>query len=159
MYGIDRLRTVGEVINTHVYHMVFYQAIDDNLRIVYAQILRQLKAIQLRDTDALQFLKQRDYELIRCSFEKMTHKLNMKNFDKSATTNLKSQGYRRYNQAFYEEILLDYNVEARVAQNYRERFLVSSEDIFLVLQMYAQNDYVNHFLSVKTDEITIDHFK
>jgi hypothetical protein len=38
--GIERLRTNGEVINTHVYHMVFYQAIDDDLRVVYSQILR-----------------------------------------------------------------------------------------------------------------------
>ena len=38
--GIERLRTVGEQINTFVYHMVFYQAVDDELRVVYAQILR-----------------------------------------------------------------------------------------------------------------------
>jgi len=38
--GIDKIRTVGEQINQVVYHMVFYQAIDDNLRIVYSQILR-----------------------------------------------------------------------------------------------------------------------
>jgi len=31
------------------------------------------------------------------------------------SSSLKSQGYRRYNQAFYEEILIDYNVESRVA--------------------------------------------
>jgi len=34
--GIERIRTVGEQINSIVYHMVFYQAIDDDLRIVYA---------------------------------------------------------------------------------------------------------------------------
>ena len=34
--GIDKIRTVGEQINQIVYHMVFYQAIDDNLRIVYS---------------------------------------------------------------------------------------------------------------------------
>ena len=44
-------------INTHVYHMVFYQAVDDDLRVVYSQILRQLKFIMLRDKDAIQFLK------------------------------------------------------------------------------------------------------
>jgi len=38
--GIDKIRTVGEQINQVVYHMVFYQAVDDNLRIVYSQILR-----------------------------------------------------------------------------------------------------------------------
>jgi len=34
--GIDVLRTLGEQINTHVYHIVFYQAIDDELRVVFA---------------------------------------------------------------------------------------------------------------------------
>jgi len=41
--GIDKIRTVGEQINQVVYHMVFYQSVDDNLRIVYSQILRQLR--------------------------------------------------------------------------------------------------------------------
>jgi hypothetical protein len=43
--GIDVLRTQSEKLNTHIYHMVFYQAIDDELRIVYAQIIRFLKSI------------------------------------------------------------------------------------------------------------------
>jgi hypothetical protein len=34
--GIERIRAVGEQINTHVYHMVFYQAVDDDLRVVYS---------------------------------------------------------------------------------------------------------------------------
>lgn len=34
--GIEKIRTVGEQINQVVYHMVFYQSIDDNLRIVYS---------------------------------------------------------------------------------------------------------------------------
>lgn len=54
--GIERIRTVGEQINSIVYHMIFYQAIDDDLRIVYSQIFRQLRFIQMRDKDALQFL-------------------------------------------------------------------------------------------------------
>ena len=57
----------------------------------------------------------------------------MTKFDRKASSNLKAQVYRKYNQAYYEEILIDYNVDQRVAQNYRERFLVSSEDIVLVL--------------------------
>ena len=55
--GCERIRTVGEAINTHVYHLVFYQAMEDDLRVVYSQILKRLKFIQLRDTDALHFLK------------------------------------------------------------------------------------------------------
>ena len=42
--------------------------------------------------------------------------------------------------------MIDYTMEQRVAQNYRERFLVSAEDIYLVLCMYSKNDYVNYFL-------------
>jgi len=93
--GIERIRTIGEIINTHVYHMVFYQAVDDDLRVVYAQILRQLRFIQLRDKDAQQFLKQRDYEIIRLTFDKMTTKLNMNQFYKKSFS-LKSQNYRKY---------------------------------------------------------------
>jgi len=34
--GIERLRTKNEQLNTICYHMVFYQAIDDDLRVVYS---------------------------------------------------------------------------------------------------------------------------
>ena len=54
--GIDRLRNVGEDINTKVYHIVMYQAFDDNLRIVYQKILRQLRSVQLRNQDAITLL-------------------------------------------------------------------------------------------------------
>ena len=133
--------------------MVFYQAVDDDLRVVYAQILRQLRFIQLRDKDAQQFLKQRDYEIIRLTFDKMTTKLNMNQFYKKSIS-LKSQNYRKYTQAFYEEILIDYAIEPRVAQNYRERFLSTAEEIYLVLEMYCKNDYVSHFLKINFEEIT-----
>jgi hypothetical protein len=99
----------------------------------------------LRDKDAIQFLRQRDYDLIRLTFEKQVAKLKISEFYKSPVT-LKSMKYRNYDQAFYEEIVIDFYVEQRVAQNYRERFLVSTEDIYLVLCMYAKNDYVNYFL-------------
>ena len=49
-------------------------------------------------------------------------------------------------------------MESRVALNYRERFLVSSEEIYLVLNMYCQNDYVNHFLRLDMSTITHQQF-
>lgn len=94
--GCQRLRTIGEQVNTFVYHMVFYQAVDDDLRVVYSQVMKQLKFIQFRDVDALTILKQRDYDLIRISFQKYTTKLNMNQFY-SKTFSLKSNHYRRYN--------------------------------------------------------------
>ena len=66
---------------------------------------------------------------------------------------MKSQQIRKYTQAYYEEILIDYGVEARVAKNYRERFLVDKEEIYMVLEMYCKKDYVRHFLKVNFEGI------
>ena len=99
--------------------------------------------VMLRDSDALHLLKTRDYELIRLAFEKLSTKLNLSNFQdtKKRPDSLKSTNYRRYNESYFEEILIDMNVESRVALNYRERFLVTKEQIMLVLEMYCKNDY------------------
>ena len=94
--GIDKIRTVGEQINQVVYHMVFYQAIDDNLRVVYSQILRQLRFLQMRDKDALHLLNTRDYEMIRLTFDKQITKIDMKTFYKQ-TFSIKAATYRKYN--------------------------------------------------------------
>jgi len=57
--------------------MVFYQAVDDKLRVVYSKILRKLKAVQLRDKDGKELLITRDYGLIREAFSKQTLKLDI----------------------------------------------------------------------------------
>jgi predicted naringenin-chalcone synthase len=132
--------------------MVFYQAVDDEIRIVYSQILRQLKFVQMRDKDAEYFLKQRDYELIRLSFEKTSTKITSKAFFKQ-DYQFKSHNYRQYNQAYYEEVLIEYVTDARVALNYREKFLTNKAEILLVLEMYCKNDYVGHFLRADVSEI------
>ena len=123
-----------------MYHLVFYQAVDDDLRIVYSSILRQCRFIQLRDKDALHFLNQRDYELIRMTFDKYVAKINLLLFFEK-TFPLKCSSYRRYNQAYYEEIVINNNVQERIALNYRERFLVTAEDTYIVFDMYAKEDY------------------
>jgi len=86
----------------------------------------------MRDKDALHLLNSRDYEMIRLTFEKMTTKIDMKMFYKQ-TFSIKASTYRRYNQAYYEEIVITSgNVEPRVSQNYREKFLITADDIFIV---------------------------
>jgi hypothetical protein len=45
VHGIEKLRLNGETMNQFVYHMVLYQAIDDDLRVVYASILRHLRFV------------------------------------------------------------------------------------------------------------------
>jgi hypothetical protein len=111
----------------------------------------------MRDKDALHFLNQRDYELIRLSFDRYTTKMNLLLFFKKAFP-LKASTYRRYNQAYYEEIVINNNVESRVAQNYRERFLVTAEDIYIVFDMYCKEDYDEQFMLTKKDEITHKQF-
>jgi hypothetical protein len=86
------------------------------------------------------------------TFEKFTTKLNITGYYPKDML-FKANNYRYYNQAYYEEILIDCRTEARVALNYRERFLIKKEEILLVLDMYAKNDYVSHFLKIDKSEI------
>jgi len=68
---------------------------------------------------------------------------------------IKAATYRKYNQAYYEEIVITSGtVEQRVAQNYREKFLITADDIHIVFQMYCKEDYDQEFISTKKDEIT-----
>lgn len=71
---------------------------------------------------------------------------------------LKCHSYRKYNQAFFEEIVINNDVEERVALNYRERFLVSAEDIYIVFDMYCKEDYDEQFIKTKKHEITHKQF-
>ena len=91
--------------------------------------------------------------MIRLTFNKNTVKLNLTLFfDKSFP--LKASTYRKYNQAYYEEIVINNNVELRIAQNYREKFLITAEDILIVFEMYCKEDYDAQFQKTKKDEIT-----
>jgi len=54
---------------------------------------------------------------------------------------MKSATYRRYDRAYFEEIVINNSVEPRIAKNYREKFLVAAEDIFNVFEMYCKEDY------------------
>ena len=89
-----------------------------------------MRFVQLRDSDAVHLLETRDYELIKQLLDKLTTKLSLAQFwykDKKVMCHT----YRKFNQAFFEEILINYQVEERAAQNYREKFLVTADDIFI----------------------------
>ena len=45
-------------------HIVFYQAVEDNVRLIYEQIFFELKELNLRDRDALHFIKYDNFRLI-----------------------------------------------------------------------------------------------
>lgn len=79
------------------------------------------------------------------TFEKTTTKVNV-GIPKG--TIIKSINYRKYDQAYYEEIVIDYALESRITLNFRERFLTTREDVNVTMEMYAKNDYVSHFLKI-----------
>lgn len=135
--------------------MVLYQAFDDNLRIVYHSVIRQLRFLQLRDKDAVILLNTRDYELIKCTFDKYPSKVSLKSLGINLDPNMMCHNYRKYNQAYFEQILINYEVEDRVAANFREKFLVTANDIMTVFEMYCKEDYDQYFLL--TDKSMINH--
>jgi len=105
----------------------------------------------------LQLLNNRDYELIELTFNKYVAKVDLKQFYKVVLP-MKSKTYRRYNQAFFEEIVINHNVESRVIQNFRERFIQSKEDIYIVFEMYCKEDYEQQFIMTEKSEITHAQF-
>jgi len=72
------------------------------------------------------FLETRDFELIRLTFEKFSTKQSVDGHFKISSSMI-SRSYRQYNTAYFEEIILQYQIEERKAMNYRERFLIDSE--------------------------------
>mmetsp|Transcript_12402 Transcript_12402/g.19367 ORF Transcript_12402/g.19367 Transcript_12402/m.19367 type:complete len:205 (+) Transcript_12402:4009-4623(+) len=71
---------------------------------------------------------------------------------------MKSATYRRYDRAYFEEIVINNSVEPRIAKNYREKFLVAAEDIFNVFEMYCKEDYEDEFSKTEKGEITHKQF-
>lgn len=45
-------------------------------------------------------------------------------------------------------MVIDYALESRITLNFRDRFLATREDINIIIEMYARNDYVSHFLKI-----------
>ena len=91
------------------------------------------------------------------TFDKLVAKINLTHFFKKSFP-LKCSSYRKYNQAYYEEIVINNAVESRVAQNYREQFLVTAEEIYIVFCMYADEDYDEQFISTNKDQVTHKQF-
>jgi len=54
---------------------------------------------------------QREYDLIKITFSKIITKIPTDQFFKEKLKSIKCQNYRFYNQAYYEEILIDYDIE------------------------------------------------
>lgn len=104
------------------------------------------------------FLKNRDYEIIKQCFEKFTTKLNIEQYGYCLSTSLKCHSYRKYNQAFFEEMVINYDIEERVAMNYRQRFLVTADDIFITFEMYCKEDYDEQFVKTTKSVISEKQF-
>ena len=64
-----------------------------------ASILRHLRFVQLRDSDAVHLLNTRDYEIIRSTFDKYSAKIHIDQFGYKLKGKaiFKCQSYRKYN--------------------------------------------------------------
>ena len=71
---------------------------------------------------------------------KYTTKLSLSNFHMPDQP-VKSQGYRKYTRAYFEEIVIKSDLDSRTVSNYRKQFLSDVEDIYTAFQMYCKEDY------------------
>ena len=127
------------------FHKVFYQAIDDNLRLVYDQILGKMRDIYLRDRDALHFIRTRDWKIIEKSFEKCTKGNNTNSFMHKKLASFTIMHYKYYNRAYYQELIIKNDVENRTQYLFSKKFLKTKNDIGSVLEMYCQIDDLQQF--------------
>jgi len=97
--------------------------------------------VQLRDRDALKLIKDRDYVLIDIVIGKYTARLNLSESQKDAASGLKSNTYKKYSRAYFEEIIINNEVEQRIATDFRRRYLKTSQDLLNVFEMYCKEDY------------------
>ena len=126
---------------------------------VYSSVLRHLRFVQLRDCDSCHLLNTRDYDLIQSSFAKYSTKINVEQIGYPLERAIfKCHTYRKYNVAYFEEMIINYNLESRVAQNYREKFLNTPEEIYIVFEMYCKEDYEKNFIRVKKNNMSTKQF-
>lgn len=145
-HGISTLASPGTSESLQFYHTVFYQAVQDNLRLVYDQIMGKVDVLYLRDLDALHFIKQRDWRIIEKSFSKNTRSSNMTQMfmHKNLQSNT-AHKYKMYNRAYYQELIIKNDVESRTKFLFSQKFLKTKEDIDSVLEMYCQIDDLEQF--------------
>ena len=117
-----------------------------------------MRQVQLRDSDALFFLNNRDYEVISLCFSKFTTKLKLDQFGYNQVQLVRSHSYRKYNPAYFEEILINSEVDQRVAKNYEEKFIVKPEEVFVTFEMFCDKDYDRQFLATPKTGITEPQF-
>lgn len=145
-HGIDKLSNNSDPACQEFFHTIFYQAIDDNMRLVYYNILLKLKEVNLRDSDAMHFIKQRDWQIIEKSFKKSSKGLFTGLMMHKKYADQVSRSYKTYNRAYYQEIIVKNDqVEARTRFLFNQRFLKSADDIDQVLEMYCQIDDLEQF--------------
>ncbi len=135
------------------FHKVFYQAIEDNLRVVYFQIINKLNVVRFRDKDALHFITQRDWKLIETTFKKPTQ-------DKTAGSKHRGEqqesrfNYKHYNRAYYQQIIIKNEVDERTTFLFKQRFLKNEKDIDEVLAMFCQIDNLEQFARFSNINLT-----
>lgn len=94
----------------------------------------------MRDSDALHFIKRKDWEIIELSFSKVTKGLFLSVFMYRDYACQIFKKYRRYSRAYYMEIIMRNEVESRTIFLFKEKFISSAQEIDAVLEMYVSID-------------------
>ena len=136
MHSIRGLQEHG-IYSLEFFHVVFYQAVEDSLRLVYDQIMGKLSCMYLRDRDALHFIRQRDWKIIEKSFSKTSRSGITGVFMHKQLPNHTAYHYRNYNRAYYQELIIKNDIESRTKFLFAQKFLKTKEDIDSVLEMYC----------------------
>jgi hypothetical protein len=103
----------------------------------------------LRDLDAKHLIETRDVKLIKEIFEKYPTKVEKLEEHFSEKFKLKCRSYRIYSEAYFEEIIIEYQIERRCTKYFRDHFLREIDQVKKVLEMYVKNDYLNNFLRLQ----------
>ncbi len=127
-------------------HIVFYQSMEGNLRFIYEQLFYELEEINLRDKDALHFIKQENFQIIQSAFHKKAKGLFTGLFMHSKYQDQIFKKYDYYDRSYFLEIMIKNDLEQRVIANFKQRFLNDNENIGGILNLYIDLDDLENFV-------------
>ena len=134
---------------------MLWWALEDKFRVVFLQILKQLREVDLRDQDAVYLLTERDFEAISLVVGKKTSRLT--SLDSQASSI--GHSYKTYTHAYFEEVIIVYAIEDRVAKEFRKRVRRREADTMAIVEMYCKEDFEKQFQAIDKSNITYHEYE
>ena len=105
-----------------------------------------MKELNLRDKDALHFIMHDNFRLIQSSFSKNARGYFTGLFMHKKYSDHVFKKYHVYDRSYYLEILIKNDVEPRIMNNFKLRFLNDKEDNDNILNLYCKLDDLENFV-------------